>query len=205
MYYENGQNFDMFSLGITIYTCVLITVTVKVALETSSFTVLHFIFLIVSVLSWYAFVFVYGSLFYAAADGSVFLNSRYYFPLPEFYGILQEWRIFLTWRHWFTVVITVSLCLLRDYFYKAYVRNSAKNLYYHVQAKAKNRPREEIMKYFPLEEGMPQELKMRKKSNMQMADVKQLFSNLKLKQHRGYAFSQTEEQVKLLEDRLGKK
>jgi phospholipid-translocating P-type ATPase (flippase) len=205
MYFNDGNNFDMYSLGITIYSCVLFTVTIKVALETSSFTALHVIFFVVSVLSWFVFVFIYGSLFYAAADGSIFARGRYVFPLPEFYGILQEWRVFLTWRFWFTLTITVSFALLRDYFYKAYVRNSAKNLYYHVQASAKKKPREEIMKYFPLEEGMPKELKMRRKLPVQVGDVKQLFSNLKLRTYRGFAFSQTEEQNKLLEDRLGKK
>src|SRR3989338_3344957 len=86
MYFESGENFDMYSLGITIYSCVLFTVTIKVALETSSFTVLHFIFLVFSMLSWYVFVLSYGSFFYAFADGTVFTKNHYYFPLPEFYG-----------------------------------------------------------------------------------------------------------------------
>ncbi len=203
MYFESGENFDMYSLGITIYSCVLFTVTIKVALETSSFTVLHFIFLVFSMLSWYAFVFSYGSFFYAFADGSVFTKNRYHFPLPEFYGILQEFRVFLVWRYWFTVCITVALALLRDYFYKAFVRNSAKNLYYQVQASAKHKPREEIMKYFPLEEGMPHEFKLRSKPVQMTELTKQLFANLKLGTHRGYAFSQTEQQEKLLEERFG--
>lgn len=191
-------------MGITIYSCVLFTVTAKVALETSSFTALHFLFIFLSIILWYIFVFVYGSLFYVFTDGKVFAQGYYKWPLSEIYGILQEWRIFLTWRYWFCVTITVALALLRDFFYKAYVRNSAKNLYYQVQESARKKPKEEIMKYFPLEEGLPTSLKMRKKPIVQMADVKQLFDNLKLRTHRGFAFSQTEEQIKLLEDRLGK-
>ncbi|KAL0484641.1 phospholipid-transporting ATPase, partial [Acrasis kona] len=196
MSFAGGNTIDMYSLGVTVYSCVLITVTAKIALETSSFTILHFLFLTASVFAWYAFVIIYGSIFYVLGRYNLNWFTR------EFYGILEEYRVFFTLRYWFTVCLTCVLALLRDYFYKAYVRNSAKNLYYHVQASAKKRPREEIMKYFPLEEGIPTEIKRRRKAPVNINSVKQLFSNLKLMNHKGFAFSQTEEQSKLLDERL---
>ncbi|KAF0976515.1 hypothetical protein FDP41_004414 [Naegleria fowleri] len=194
--FPDGQDIDTYSIGIVVYSCVLVVITIKIALETSSWTWMHVVFYLGSLLIWPLFIFVYGSLFYA---------FRFPYPvLKEFYDILQEYRIFLTPHFWVVLMVTVAICCLRDVFWKFWVRIQSRKLYYEVQATHDKKSREEIMQHFPFEEGLPVTIKRKRRSPLEAQNLKKFFTNItKPGEYRGFAFSQTENQQNLISEYYG--
>lgn len=191
--FSNGQDIDLLSYGICIYTCVVTTVTFKCVLEMSSYTWLHHASVYGSLLVWFLFVLVYGVVY--------FVFPVFIFPFTETYEFLQEFRIFSSGAFWFAVFLTTTIALLRDLFWKCWIRNTGRNLYYKVQSDAKKKPREDIMKYFPLEEGLP----LRAKGVTELVDVRKFFSIVSKVKHRGFAFSAGDHDGAWLDVKLGKK
>jgi hypothetical protein len=185
----------MLSLGITVYTCVVFTVTIKCAIEMSSYTWIHWVSLVASVIVWYLFVVVYGSIYY--------VFPYYRLPFSETHDILQEWRIFGSSTFWFTVLLTVTVALLRDVFWKCWIRNTGRNLYYKIQSDAKRKPREDILKFFPLEEGVPTQKP--REQLVPLPDIKHFFTNVTKRRYRGFAFSVAENEADLLDEKLGRR
>ena len=172
-------------------------ITVKISLETSSWSWLHVVFYLGSLIIWPVFIFIYGALYYA---------FRFPYPvLREFYDILQEYRIFLTVDFWLVLLVTVVFCCLRDVFWKFWVRIQSRNLYYEVQTKHDKKSREEIMQNFPFEEGLPVKIRRKKKSPIEIQNIKKFFSEVSTKagDYRGFAFSQTENQQDLIQEYYG--
>ncbi|KAL9646480.1 hypothetical protein ABK040_006474 [Willaertia magna] len=183
--FADGQDIDTFSIGICIYSAVLVVITIKLALETYSWTWLHALFYIGSLAIWPIFIFSYGSLFYL---------FKYPYPFfSEFYDILQEYRIFFTSQFWLVLMVTVALCCVRDIFWKFWVRIQSRNLYYEIQTKHHKKTREEIIQEFPFEEGLPVKIKRRGKSPIEVQNLKNFFGTIASTiKYRGFAFSQTE-------------
>lgn len=62
VYPNTGHHYDIYGNGVAVFSCVVIVVTIKCAIETSSFTILNHVILWGSVFSWFAFIFLYGSV-----------------------------------------------------------------------------------------------------------------------------------------------
>uniref|UniRef100_A0A7S1PJ75 Phospholipid-transporting ATPase n=1 Tax=Percolomonas cosmopolitus TaxID=63605 RepID=A0A7S1PJ75_9EUKA len=185
-----GQTLDMLSTGVMIYSAVLLTVTFKCVLETSSFTVIHFIGFVLSILIWFAFVFAYG--------WSWFLFKSYWFIFDELQEFAGEYRVLLTLNFWLTIVVTAAIANSRDFVWKCWKRIAYRKLYYEVQQHAKLKPRQEIMKYYPLEDSVPS---LQKQLRIEYREMKKLFSDITgLKRYRGFAFSQSPNQAELVHD-----
>jgi magnesium-transporting ATPase (P-type) len=128
--FQDGQMYDVMSMGVTIYTCVFFVVTIKIAMEMSGFTILSALTFLYSICFWFVFVFAHGSIYYL-----IDIRKCREFPCHEFYGFLQEWRIMTTPRFWLIVAVTVTMAMLRDFFYKCYLRISSRVLYYDVMVR----------------------------------------------------------------------
>jgi phospholipid-translocating P-type ATPase (flippase) len=194
--FMDGQEMDMISFGICIYTCVLITVTTKCVIEMSSYTWIHHVSVYASVIVWFLFVLLYGSLDYK-------ITIRHYLLYREMYDILQEWRLFGNPGFWIIVVLTVTIACLRDIFWKCWIRNYGRNMYYKVQSDAKKIPRTDILKYFPLEDGLPKASPTDKL--IELLDVRRFFSLLKNANYRGFAFSDGENVLDIHATKTGKR
>ncbi|KAL0476648.1 phospholipid-transporting ATPase [Acrasis kona] len=187
---NDGQSTDMLGLGLTIYTSLFFVVTIKVGLEMSRFSVLHFVAFFFSLCCWFVFVFVQGNIYAGWAQA-----GWVEFPFNESYSFLQEHRYLSEPRYWAIVALTVLVAVLRDYFYKCYVRLATRDLYYEVMHQAHKMVRKDIMDTFPLDEFIPKAVKPRSKK---MNQIKELFNRLKVSKHRGYAFSQSEGEQRLV-------
>jgi phospholipid-translocating P-type ATPase (flippase) len=194
--FQDGQMYDVLSMGVTIYTCVLFVVTIKIAMEMSGFTILHVLTFVYSICFWFGFLFVHGSIYYL-----IDIRKCRDFPCNEFYNFLQEWRILGTARYWAIVALTVTMALLRDFFYKCYLRVAHRHLYYDVMRKSHRRGRDYIMERYTPMDFLPKPIKQKKR---RIHEIKEMFKRLKVNPHRGFAFSQTDHQTELLQDKLTK-
>jgi len=185
----DGQDLDPETIGIAIYTCVLVVITIKLSIETSSWTWLNVVSYLGTLLIWPLFVFIYGSVYFI---------FRFPYPLiRETYGILERYRIFFSLQFWLVLLAVALLCCLRDIFWKMWVRTQSRKLYYEIQ-QHKQKTREEIMQHFPFEEGLP--IKMKKKFNpIELQEIRKIFAAAVAKvDYRGFAFSQTENQQDIM-------
>lgn len=114
--WENGLTNDIFSYGHLIYSCVVVVVTLKIALETCSWTVINHAAYWGSLALYVVWVFVYGVFW---RTGILELGKDYYLL-----GYLSaESPVF-----WLTLVVTPVLCLLRDLVWKSF-SNYRKGIY----------------------------------------------------------------------------
>lgn len=118
----------MYANGVAIYTTALLIVTIKLMLETKFFTLIHHLFLFVSLASWFLFIYFYSSVY------ELFLNiqAKFFDNLginifkififgdlsQEFANIHQEYRIFFEPVFWLAVAISVSIAILSDFTWK---------------------------------------------------------------------------------------
>ncbi|EFC39376.1 predicted protein [Naegleria gruberi] len=188
----DGHDIDPETIGIVIYSCVLVVISLKLCIETSSWTWVNVLIYTGSLLSWPAFIFVYGSIYYIFG---------YPYPvISEFYGITERWRIFLTPQFYMIVLLVTFMCCIRDIFWKGFVRMRSRNAYYQIQGRKKSKKsRQEILENFPFEEGLPVKMKKKKKFNVvELQEIKKVFetavTSVAKFNYRGFAFSQTEQQ-----------
>jgi magnesium-transporting ATPase (P-type) len=180
MFFKSGQDVDLDTTGITIYTSLLIVVTIKCLFETSSITWVNVLSVVISLASWIGFVFIYGSMFRWV--------RVYQFPINETYNILDQWFIFFEPVFYLAVFLTCSLCLLHNFAYKAWVRNR-RNLYTFVVRKGKKLSRDEILNELSLDDTVPvTHIQIKKKKPK--PKKRNIFSRIR---HRGYAFSISED------------
>jgi hypothetical protein len=71
---------DIFGIGTNLNTNVIVCVTLMLAMETRTFTLVHVFFSVASVLIWFIFIIIYGS--FTPASLSSFYS--YYYPPPLF-------------------------------------------------------------------------------------------------------------------------
>ena len=104
--WQSGLVNDILSYGHLVYSCVLVVVTLKLALETRSWTVLNHVAYWGSLAVYVLWVFVYGVFWRAGLLG---LGNDYYYL-----GCLSaESPVF-----WLTLVVTPVVCLFRDFLWK---------------------------------------------------------------------------------------
>jgi len=104
---KNGREQDMWALGTTIYTCVVLSVNLEAAMIINYWTWIHHLCIWGSIILWFIFLLVWG-----AVDSS---NSTYtYYLLWEVLGPAPA--------YWLIVVLTVTLCLLPDAVFRAFQR-----------------------------------------------------------------------------------
>ncbi|KAJ9439389.1 Phospholipid-transporting ATPase 10 [Diplonema papillatum] len=93
--------------GLTGYTAVIFVVTLKCALEASSWTWITTLIFVGSLASWFAFLLVYCTL-----------AIEFDTPLI-WYLIYNDFQYPLVWL---TVALSIAIALLRDFAWKAYVK-----------------------------------------------------------------------------------
>mmetsp|Transcript_5502 Transcript_5502/g.8124 ORF Transcript_5502/g.8124 Transcript_5502/m.8124 type:complete len:1247 (-) Transcript_5502:43-3783(-) len=223
-----GSNPDMYSLGLAIYTSVLLTVTLKAHLEMSSYSFWQIASSLISLALWWLFIFAYGSFYY--------IYPNYVFLFEETYNILEQWKNMLTLRFYATVLLTTMIACIRDIIHKAGIRFIIPNLYYAVQdtqfyaiqkklqdptldlhekdiLKSRfKRMKEKLINDYPMKQTKPKftsyAKKMMKKagitnttssSSHRIEETPSDNKNNEEKHHRGFAFSQTENQKSILD------
>ncbi|KAL0489753.1 phospholipid-transporting ATPase [Acrasis kona] len=102
-FFHNGYSVDLDSFGLASYTSVLVVTTLKLALETSHFTIINHLVCWGSLLSFFVVTVVYCAI-----------------PGPFYLGFMNSASTAL---FWLTIILTVVACLLRDIFWKACKRN----------------------------------------------------------------------------------
>jgi hypothetical protein len=106
LYSQAGHNLGLHSTGIMIYTIVLVVVSVKVGLETTTWTIPNVLSIALSLLAWFCFLLIYGN-FFAWVQYPDFA-AWYGAPVTTLGQPL----------FWLTVLLTCTICLLRDVAYK---------------------------------------------------------------------------------------
>lgn len=142
----------LLSVGITIYSCVVVVVSLKVSLETASWTIINFACIILSVAAWWVFTLIYNNLYRAITLAQWSLAAEWYFPLDGY-------TIMGTWLFWLVLLLTSVIAILRDFAFKAWRRMASVELYYEAIAKGKSVSKEAFEAGFPIEEGIPIRLK----------------------------------------------
>jgi len=111
----NGTLPGLWDTGTIIYTCVIVTVTMKLALETHHWTLFNHIANWGSILVWFIFLLIYGifwSDFKSLGAGEALYYTIYEIgTYPAFY---------------FTILLIPVICLFRDFLWKFFQRNSVK-------------------------------------------------------------------------------
>jgi hypothetical protein len=97
----------MYGVGTVVYTCVIFTVTGKLALETRYWTWLNFVAVFGSMILWFIFSMVYGTLWVSAPGLGV--GAEVYMAIIQLYQ---------TPLFWWTIIITPFICLWRDFSWK---------------------------------------------------------------------------------------
>lgn len=209
----DGSSRDMIGLGLTIYTSVLLTITGKVHLEMQSYTLLHAIANLGSLLIWWVFIILYATVFWVLP---------YTVPVvEEAYDINEQYRSLVTPRFILTIFLTATLALWKDFIWKAAKRFLSGDIMYAVQDATAPRillsmteqEREETVEKWGDEKKViveehpvkakPAQLKGRSQSKIRAPVELDIKKFSQVVPHRGFAFSQTPGQGDLLNRILG--
>jgi len=112
---------DLFSLGTVSYTCVVLTVNLKLALEIRYWTWANHFFLWGSIVAYAVWLVVYGVLF---DNPTVDAGSDLYYVI---FHLVQ------TPLFWFSIIIVPWICLFRDYTWKFIFRTNMPQSYHIIQ------------------------------------------------------------------------
>eukprot|EP00668_Euglena_longa_P001273 GGOE01001505.1.p1 GENE.GGOE01001505.1~~GGOE01001505.1.p1 ORF type:complete len:1133 (-),score=369.93 GGOE01001505.1:261-3659(-) len=104
--FSNGKAIGMDGLGVTVYTVVVLVVNLKAGLECQSWTWLHHFAIWGSILVWYIFMMVYGTIFSLS---------------PAMWGMII--RLYKLPQFWLVSLLTPVIALLRDVLWKYYCYN----------------------------------------------------------------------------------
>ena len=173
----NGLDTGISSLGVLCYSVVVMVVSIKVGLEMLSWTWFNWFVVIGSVLSWFAFVFIYGAFYgmVTAPDFAVWYDV----------GV----QIMPSGTFWLILVLAPLIICLRDYIYKAYRRNVKPELSHVIQVmegQGQNFCRADVAATHPHLLGRLETMEARK--GAYLANAPQMSMKT------GYAFSQQEGQ-----------
>jgi len=119
--FPDGRSLDLFSMGTVSYTCVVITVNLKLALETRYWTWINHVAIWGSILAYIFWLLIYG-LFYTAT--SVDVGADLFYVIYN----LGTSALF----YWSCIVIPV-VCLWRDFTWKYLFRTFMPRSYHIVQ------------------------------------------------------------------------
>ena len=115
----NGQTSGHWVMGTTVYTCALITVMLKAALITNTWTKWHFIAIPGSLVLWFVLLPLYA-----------WIAPKLHFS-TEYTGILPHLAPNLVF--WAAILVVPALCLIRDLAWKYLKRMYRAQSYHHVQ------------------------------------------------------------------------
>ncbi|CUG00064.1 phospholipid-transporting ATPase 1c, putative [Bodo saltans] len=138
--FSSGLDLGMTGSGCTAYSAILVIVTVKISLETQSWTVVNIIVVLGSVLLWYAFLGLYGNFFNVAKIKDFAL----------WYGMPSQ--VLKQPTYWLAVIIIASVAVLRDFLWKVWRHNFNQKLMHVVQEfESIDRPfsRKDVLRYKP--------------------------------------------------------
>eukprot|EP00744_Colponema_vietnamica_P010929 GILI01015387.1.p1 GENE.GILI01015387.1~~GILI01015387.1.p1 ORF type:complete len:811 (-),score=160.03 GILI01015387.1:145-2577(-) len=125
----DGQSLGLTVTGITTYSIVLWVISMKVAFETQSWTVINAVILFASLLAWYVFLLIYGVMFKTLTLSDL---AYWYHAPTEALGHPT---------HWLCVIVVSSLPALREVVWKTWKHNYSQSLMHEVQQlEARNKP-----------------------------------------------------------------
>jgi len=119
--FHSGRAIDLFTLGTVSYTCVVLTVNLKLALEIRYWTWVNHLFLWGSIVAYIVWLLVYGVFF---QNDTVDAGSDIYYSI---------YHLFTTPLFWFTIIIVPLICLYRDFTWKYIVRTNLPKSYHIIQ------------------------------------------------------------------------
>lgn len=117
--YQNGRAIDLFSMGSVSFTCVVITVTLKLGLETRFWTWVNHFTVWGSIIVYAIWLMVYGVFYEGTSMGS------------ELYRVVFE--LYLSPYYYFSIIMVPTICLFRDFTWKFVVRTDLPESYHIVQ------------------------------------------------------------------------
>eukprot|EP00760_Papus_ankaliazontas_P014562 PhM_4_TR16103/c0_g1_i1/m.87752/K14802/DRS2, ATP8A; phospholipid-transporting ATPase len=126
---DNGHTFGLSGQGMIGYSAVLFIVTAKVALETTSWTIVNAIIVLASLAVWYVFILVYGNIY--ANITSLSDSANWYKLAANVLPLAQYWLI---------VLVCVAFAGLRDLVWKFWRCNYLPELYHKIQQWEANWP-----------------------------------------------------------------
>ncbi|KAL0481521.1 phospholipid-transporting ATPase, partial [Acrasis kona] len=108
-----------------VYTCVVIVCTLKVGVESASWTIIHHLTFWGSILSWFIIVVLYAAV-WPAVDKVIpqssppgIIDIRYQFRSAYF----EYYNTAGNWVYWFVIMLAVVMAMLKDIVWKAVVHN----------------------------------------------------------------------------------
>ena len=119
---DTGREVGLSGFSISGYTTILIVVTIKCGLETNTWTIINLAAVLLSLYFWFLFLFLYCSMYE-------------YIELEDFsawYG--ADTRILRNPTYWLIVILVTVTSVLRDSWYKFYVRSYNPQLFHCVQS-----------------------------------------------------------------------
>eukprot|EP00761_Pharyngomonas_kirbyi_P000391 gb/GECH01000391.1/.p1 GENE.gb/GECH01000391.1/~~gb/GECH01000391.1/.p1 ORF type:complete len:1222 (+),score=292.51 gb/GECH01000391.1/:1-3666(+) len=183
---------DIHHFGNIMMTICCTVVTLKIGLESCSWTWIHFTIFILSIISVPIYTLLLGIAWLVFRNITVFGLDQSLGSLSSYYMIPVQ--LFGSHIYWFSIVLTVAMCLLPDFAYKFWMRNYSRDLYFAIikaDAGKGHVEREYLLDNFPILRH-PQEKKIRKPNRIQKK-VSQLFKIFSESEFgTGYAFSQQE-------------
>ena len=136
----DGQSLGIESTGLTAYTSVLITVTVKLSFEVQSWTIPNAIVHVASIGVWFIFLGLYGNMY----DFWKIQDFAWWYGVP---AIMLGHPTF-----WLTVIITATISLIREVCWKTWKHNFSQKLVHIVQefeAHGKKFTRRDVLRCAP--------------------------------------------------------
>lgn len=137
---ESGVDLGLTAAGCTTYSVILVIVTIKISLETQTWTPINIVVVIGSLVLWYAFLGLYGNFFSVAK----LKDFALWYSMPS---LLLRQPVY-----WLTIVIVVSIAVLRDFLWKIWRHNFNQKLMHVVQEfESKSHPfcRKDVLRYKP--------------------------------------------------------
>ena len=128
---DTGQNGSLFVNSTTAYTVLILVVSFRLALHTRSWTLIHWIIMILSVASWFALAALYSGIA-ITVDSS----TMYY----------VMFRLYTSPLFWLVITLTTTACILPEFLYRA-VRRTWYPLPFHIIQEATQRKLDEDLRY----------------------------------------------------------
>jgi len=117
--YHDGRAMDLFSMGSVSFTCVVIVVTLKLALETRFWTWVNHFFVWGSIIVYAVWLMVYGVFFEGTSMGADLYKTVF--------------QLYHAGVYYLVIIFVIVLCLWRDVTWKFFSRTSLPQSYHIVQ------------------------------------------------------------------------
>jgi magnesium-transporting ATPase (P-type) len=193
---------DYALLSYMVYTCVIVVITLKLGVESSTWTVAHFLSFFGSILSWFVVAGIYASLW-------IILVQQLPKQLSPLVDISKTsfgtaFNASGNWLFWLTLLLTIVLALAKDVIWKSIVHNitfgnQLRQLYHVIRDLERSGvtiTEETVKSNYPLLNDIHPPLRRLPDSIYLSGDLSQTYQVKKRASmqlvHTGYSFSQTE-------------